>query len=140
VFEERTLPGPSRVLSDVLLHDFDGDQNVDVALAHAGGVSLWWGDGTGWPGEASEVAPDAARSLAMIDADGEAGKELGVLGAGQVVLFAFEGRQLTEQTRLLVEPEALKVRVADVDRDGVDDLVVSHPDGFRVLLGVPHRP
>jgi hypothetical protein len=138
-FEERTLPGALATLGDLLVHDLDGDTFPDLVLAAEYGVRIWWG-GTGvWSGDPTELSLLGARSLAVLDADAQPGQELAVLAGDQIHILAFAGRSEIELSSTTVSSTAERIRVADVNGDGVDDVVVSDPERLQVLLGVPHR-
>jgi hypothetical protein len=138
-FEERTLPGALAKLGDLLVHDLDGDTFPDLVLAGHYGVRIWWGGTDVWSGDPTELSLLGARSLAVLDADAQPGQELAVLAGDRIHILTFAGRSEIELSSTTVSATAERIRVADVDGDGVDDLVVSDPERLQVLLGVPHR-
>jgi hypothetical protein len=75
----------------------------------------------------------------VLDADAQPGQELAVLAGDQIHILAFAGRSEIELSSTTVSSTAERIRVADVNGDGVDDVVVSDPERLQVLLGVPHR-
>jgi hypothetical protein len=139
--EEHALPGAPIPASAFLVHDLDGDGFADLVLGGRPALRIWWGGASGWPEPPVDHFFDDVRSLAVLDADGKPGKELAMLAGDAVTLLRFADRSpVALASALPVISGAVDIRAADVDGDGVEDLVVSNRERLQILRGVPHRP
>ena len=126
-----------------LLHDLDHDGNVDLAVATTHAVEILWGplEGSANPERDAFSMTSGATSLAVIQLDGDAQAELAVAGQNGVDLLDLDGPRTRHLTRLDKRLDASLprlVRTADVNRDGVDDLLVAGAKGVSVWLGTSH--
>lgn len=74
-------------------------------------------------------------ALAAGDLDGAAGDDLALATRSGIDVFLQEGTGLGPR-RLVPLPETRQVEIADVDGDGVGDLVASTPSGVAVATGL----
>jgi hypothetical protein len=134
------IPGAPVEASSFVAHDLDGDSLADLVLAGPSGVRIWWGDAEGWTTAPVDLPFADARSLALLDADERFGKELAVLAAEGVTVLRFADRTpVAVLNPLHVGEGAIELQAADVNGDGVDDLVISDRERLQILLGVAQR-
>lgn len=146
LFEPRT-PGAPTLASypspagrgSVTTGDFDGDGVLDVArVDHAtGSVRLWRGEG-GPLGESVDLAVSiAAHDVAAADFDADGDVDLVVLGDDEVVPLENQGDVQFALRDAVATPEAFVLRLADLDDDGVLDVIVAGAGGVRMILPAP---
>jgi len=136
---EWTVPVPIAKVRELAAHDLDGDGAIDLLIAREDGLLVLWGSAGGWSGSASILQSSEVTSLALLDADSGAGKELAFLAGSDVIVMSFDGREPVELTRLDAGKQAQRLRAGDVNGDGVDDLVVSDEHSVRSFFGVSHQ-
>jgi hypothetical protein len=140
------LPNPLGVTArGVALGDLNGDGKLDVALS-AGAITLMLGNGDGTLRPPATVANSdglAGSGIAIADFNLDGKLDLAVDtgfnfgGGSQAVAVQLGNGDGTFQSELQFpgggSPDG--IAVADFNRDGKPDIVVSNHDGFRVLLG-----
>jgi hypothetical protein len=138
---------------DVVVHDFDNDGVLDMAVSGASGLKLLRGSGNGGRGDgtflpattiyAAGVSPGA---LATADLNQDGADDLFVADRGDTVVRVFLGHKTAGQPDGTFAPgvkygagkRPAAIRVADWDRNGVPDLLVANdtsPGTMSVLLG-----
>ncbi len=130
----------------VALGDVNGDGKLDVAVAnnvYGGTVTLLLGNGNGTfrAGQTIAVGPNPyAVALADINGDGKADLIVGDTSAGgslvNVLLGNGNGTFQAPQP-IASSPDLLGIAVADVNGDGIPDLIIANgiPNSVDVLLG-----
>jgi hypothetical protein len=119
--------------------DFDADGNLDVArVDHATGtVRLWRGEG-GPLGDFVDLAVSvSARDVAAADFDADGDVDLVVLGDDEVVPLDNQGDVQFELRDSVATPDAFALRLADLDDDGLLDVIVAGAGGVRMILPAP---
>jgi hypothetical protein len=124
-----TSPG----LSSVAVHDFNGDGLRDLActgwssdrlVIFPGNAELYFGTPVHFPAAGSPC------DLALLDFDGDKQTDLAVAmqGTNEVALFRGDGKGAFEEAMRFPSRGRLpnKIRTADVNGDGLTDIVVSH--------------
>lgn len=141
-----SVPGGAYDSEDVAVADFDGDGDLDAAIAAEDDrmSELYLNDGRGTFSAANDRLP--ARGVAQsviaadVDADGDADLLFG--NHGQNFLFVNDGAgRFADQThpRLpAVNDLTQDLEAGDVDGDGDLDLVVGNVDDNRLLLNDGH--
>ncbi len=128
--------GPARRLA---LADVDRDGADDLLIIADQRVALHGGGG----GEFAPVPLEAAATDAIvIDADGDATRELVLLRDGEVVIAdpaAAPAMALEERATGIAVPGAVRLLGADIDGDGLSDLVLVDERNAWVYLAVAHR-
>jgi hypothetical protein len=132
--------------SSVALADFNGDGRLDLGAAYGSGFWVRLNDGNGGFGEPGNyVAP--AQLLAVADFNGDGQPDVAALGVDYSanstsgdsgVLSLFLGKSdgtFQNPLRQLMAPFATALDVADVDGNGIPDLVTSGASLPAVLLG-----
>lgn len=155
----------NRVPYQLAVVDLDADGNPDVVLSYAGeyavsdgslatgaGVVVYWGDG-------NTLSPTASSSLVLpagvehlvnavpVHADADPALELAVLtDQGVYVCELDQARRFSTACRQLPGIPGLRrskdgaeqLRIADVNRDGLDDLVIGRAGQVDVYVAVRH--
>ena len=149
---------PLSKVGDVQLVDLDGDGRLDLAIDFVGagpgenGLLVLWGQDGAFAGGFSVlrgVVPAPFLSFAVVEANGAPARELlvetssasqptqllrvDVVGADRQLVVSAEdvaGIASFGAQRVDIVP-----RSADLDGDGVDDMVLATPEGIRVFLG-----
>lgn len=122
--------------------DFDGDADLDLALAHYGGVRIYLGAGDGtFTGSGGAGSPAITEALAVADLDGD-----GILDIASVETYTSQVRICkgsgtgTFSTIHSYAAGSLPsgIAIADVTHDGVPDVLVSNMDGngLSIFLGL----
>ncbi len=127
--------------------DFDGDGNLDVAVADAGtsgGVLLLNGDGSGDLGTPVRVATNVnADQLRAADVTGDGSPDIVAACSSGVALIGNDGTGSFPATvatsDITAFGDSTSVQLADFNADGVPDCVASGGTwgGAQVLLGAP---
>jgi hypothetical protein len=138
-----TLDAPCKRSVQLSAIDLDGDGARDVLalLGEQGarGLRVLWGDGTGKLSaeRASMLTPDGAdvQAFATFRTQADAPLELAYTTAREArLLHADEDRRSFSDGGQLIELQAgAGITAADVDGDGVTDLVVADDGALRVL-------
>jgi hypothetical protein len=81
--------------------------------------------------------PVTASSLAFVQADGDAALELAALTRDALVIVDAVERALTPRTAMDMAAPATRVRVADLDGDGLGDLVIGDGATLSVYASRP---
>lgn len=115
--------------TDLVIGDFDGDGNLDVATANGGAttVTVRLGDGRGGFGSSEVVVVGAAPSaIAAGDFDDDDDEDLVVAAFGDdaVVTIVSDGGTFTPQAPIMVGAGPVDLAVQVLDGDGLPDLVV----------------
>lgn len=133
---------------------FDGDAHFDVvARATTGALVGFFGRSDGLfdivelAAAPCEDGSCGGLSAARIEVDGDAELELAVTGPGRLAVYDLVDRELVEKKNLFftINPPAedatfTAMEAADVDGDGVTDLVIMPSSNFfAVLRGLPER-
>jgi hypothetical protein len=126
----RALPEAGTAVNDAAIGDADGDGAPDLAVAWQEHVAIYWGPEH--EDAASVVALGGATSLAFINADDSADAELAVLAADGVRIVEIAGRDLRAPGAPAIATGGKRLRAADLDGDGLDDLALG--DGATVTL------
>ena len=115
---------------DLVVADVDGDGALDVVAFHKDAQRLDWfgrvGDPTEpWQQHVVDELPGEGLAVADLDGDGDAD-----MVAGPAVYTNEDGEGLTWSRRALAEDWSAEARpvVADIDRDGTVDVVMSTPE------------
>jgi len=121
----------------VAVGDFNGDGNLDVAVAQAGndsiGVFLGNGNGTLQPEFNYAVSGGFhAETIAIGDLNGDG--KLDIVSASQFINIFFGNGDGTFQTPVVLSAGASQVAVADVNNDGQPDIVFSIGAAVGVYL------
>ena len=137
--------------------DIDGDGHVDIAFAARQGddLAVMFGDGHGGFGGLMHLAKTASSNLiGLVDLDGDSHLDILLSGlsdpagpqAGQIdltVRFGAPGRSLGGEVTYNFAPDgtAVYLVVADVNGDGLRDVVVDHgsPSGLTTYLAGSSR-
>jgi hypothetical protein len=143
-----TLQPPRRIVTDQPLSsigaaDFNRDGVTDVVgLGLDSGIYLLLGDGLGGFAPARQVVPPgSARELAVGDFTGNGIPDIAVRWRPIVALVLLSGRGdgTFEQSALDNEAYGENLTVADMNRDGRDDLVVMSGRIFQVAFSTSRR-
>jgi hypothetical protein len=115
--------------SDVVVGDFDGDGNLDVATANGGAttVTIRLGDGAGGLGNAEAVVVGAGPrgiTAADFDDDGDDDLVVAVFGDDAIVGIASNAGTFVAQPPTIVNDGPLDLSPALLDGDALPDLVV----------------
>lgn len=115
--------------ADLVAADFDGDGRPDLlhlsSVAGRGEVHFGANDGT-WPERRDFSVPPASFALAAGDLDGEAGLDVAVLGyPGGLLIYLSRRREELLPAPLPDAAAPFRVRIADLDRDGDQDLLTA---------------
>lgn len=120
--------------------DADGDQDLFAVNTFSSFISLFRNDGSGNIGSNETIAlPSGATALAIADVDGTDGPDLvialGTLNSSSVALVANSGDG-TFKPAVILFPflNATDLKIADLDDDADQDIVVAGPSGVRVAL------
>lgn len=134
VGEVPSLPGP------IVSGDFNDDGLVDIAIASTGDskVVYWLGSGSTDFGESKSFTVTGEPAfLQAVDVDGDNKQELIVATSdatrGELVLAKLINNQFEAMPFAPVDPNPLKMYVADFDCDGRGDVVLYHDGGEKEL-------
>ncbi len=117
------------------LGDFDGDHHLDVVVAHAQGVTAFFGDGKGGFSQSSPVWPLSSTAIAAGDLDHDGRPELLVgIGNGFNVFHA-SGRSFASVSTLTTTRRVSSLAIADIDRDGTLDAITVGDGDLHVFRG-----
>ena len=121
--------GPD-VAHDLVVGDIDGDDDLDVAAFHHDAERVDWFEQTADPTQAwtQHIVDDTSgEGLAIDDLDGDGDLDL---VAGPNVYADTDGSGLSWDKSPIVEdwPDRARPVIADVDADGVDDIVMAAPE------------
>ena len=127
--------------TDLLTEDFDGDGELDVAIAasESNEVQILFGrsDGDGFTQGVQLNAGRRPVSLASTDINGDGTPDLAVanLDSGDVSVYLNRGgRQFDAQPRIRVGRWAATLAFGDYNGDDVPDMVVGDPETHRIVL------
>ncbi len=113
------------------LADLDQDGAADLVTLEDHTVVVRWGPDLAQ--SSATAAPAGSHALVDLEATRMPGRELALLGEGEVHLLGLApGRALTPVTGPLMAPRGHAIEAADVSGDGVDDLLIA--DGAEVTL------
>jgi hypothetical protein len=144
--------GTSPPEEPINLVDLDGDGKAEIIVSFGNEVSVFKGDGTllsGWPQSPPATSDDlfsALKSVPLVgDVDGDGVKEIvGTTTTGKIVVWGANGavkpgwpRAITFTSDWGVGMASLSLTLADVDRNGVLDIVAtdSQQSGIHVFNG-----
>ena len=139
---------PSRTLGPVLsfssggaVGDFNRDGNLDVAYTFPNTVEVFFGDGAGGftDGPATTFGAGFGTELRQADLNRDGRADLVLVwfaqGRGSEVDFLLGRDDGTFTVSSRIAGTWRTIRVADLDRDGVPDVVASSPSGVAIFLG-----
>ena len=136
-----TLPGTAYDSEDVAVADFDGDGDLDAAIAAEDDQNseFYLNNGAGFFAAANDRLParGVAQSVIAADVDRDGDADLLFGNHGQNFLFINAGGRFVDQTRVrlpAVDDLTQDLEAGDVDGDGDLDLVVGNVDDNRLLL------
>ncbi len=125
------------------LADLDGDGAADLVVALRGGVSVFWGGADGLASLAASVSHrddgaviDLVRVARSPGASGPWRASFLTEG-GTVSVIAFDGALSVDDVPAATGDH---LRSADVDGDGLGDLILTGPDAIEVWLADPAPP
>jgi hypothetical protein len=101
-----------------LVADFDGDGFMDLLVTATGRSMILWGGPGGISAESLTSAVDSANGAALL------GQRLVLVTPKAVEIGSFADRSLVVERRIPFEGGG-KLAIADLNRDGTDDLVVT---------------
>jgi hypothetical protein len=145
-FDVRALAVPGDADRAVItLSDLDGDGSDDLALARRGSAAVFWGGASGLAEVPSLVklpAKEQVVGMTPIARSGQArgASRIAVLTDASVIALSADAYRKLDVTSLISKIDAQALRSADVDGDGLGDLLLSTVDGLDVRLGVPAPP
>ena len=144
-------PMVSGQFTDVAVADIDADGNMDIVASRrgglggyaegrddwrqAGGVQIWYGDGSSrWEPESLPVGADGESvTVADVNGDGHLDIVAGLYQQGIVVWLA--GKKKDWQRRFVTKEGSWgDVKVGDLDGDGHRELVASSNDGSGLFI------
>jgi hypothetical protein len=136
--QRRRLVSTGRIMA-VEIADFDGDELGDIVALSSAGVSLFTALGS-WTFEAEEqfAAGSQPRGLAAGDLNGDLLPDVAVADGGSTnaaVLFSSSGGGFDAPVFLPLSFAPVRIRVADVDADGMADIIVQGGGRFALLRG-----
>lgn len=154
------LLAPDRLILTPLDNDGANDLMVfysgDPEVSGSAGFTVYWGDGGGTLAFNSQTVSDFGlgsledagpgiqmRDIAPIDLDGDGFPEVAILTNQGVfvVTFADDGdHKIYNDPKLLIPaaaPDAGRIKAADLNGDGVEDLAVSDGQSIRIFLQKP---
>ena len=129
-----------QVSESVVLADFNGDGNLDAAVANFGGGDVWvlFGDGKGKFGKPSKYKVPNAYAIAADDLNGDHHPDMvvGQASGGGVQIFLNDGTgKFGKPTSYLSGMgETLGVAIADLNHDHHPDLVVANVQTSSVAV------
>ncbi|MCC6551537.1 MAG: VCBS repeat-containing protein [Polyangiaceae bacterium] len=145
---------PPKYVPRPIVADLDGDGRDDVVArdVERSLVALWGRADGGFDEAVLAAAPECEEascpglSMALLNADADADKEIAVVGPEQLALYDIDRaaralvlkRDLTDPALFDDLSDFVAISAADMDGDGVDDLAVMPSSSFYyVLRGVP---
>jgi hypothetical protein len=138
---------------DIVVHDFDADGVLDLAVSGAQGLAVLKGSGLGGRGDGTFLAPATTYAagvspgaIAMADLNQDGAADLFVADHADTVVRVFLGHTTSGVPDGTFGPgvkygagkRPSALRIVDWDRNGVPDLLVSNdtaPGSLSVLLG-----
>jgi hypothetical protein len=143
-FAPMSANGPNGVVPNSLVNavslaspiDLDGDQHLDLVLAHNGGVRTFTGNGDGTFVVAANLGTTQMTAVAAADLNADNLPEIVSVDAlGRVLLhLASAGGTYTSTVVATIGVGLTDVAIADLDRNDLNDIVVAYAGGNALRM------
>lgn len=134
---QRLVTAPGVVA--LAIEDFDGDGIGDIVSLNGTAVSAFRGMGNwGYEAEREIAAGSEPRALAVADLDGDLLPDIAVANSGSrdvSVLLATAAGDFEPAVSLPLTFAPIRIRIADLNADGIADIFVRGDDRLSVLIG-----
>ena len=122
----------------IVTGDLDGDGDLDLVVTEYTAISVYRNSGTGAFTEQDHIMVSYGEGPALVDMDGDGALDILAVSYEQKVLSFVQNRgscEFAPPVRYTVAPWPSYLDVADIDKDGDPDVLISHRDirGVSVL-------